>query len=47
MGMTYDELSTFGRLRKTEKLGPVSLLSYKKAILEAGAQELESSLPSF
>jgi len=46
MGMTYDELSTFGRLRKTEKLGPVSLLSYKKAILEAGAPELESSLPS-
>lgn len=30
MGMTYDELSTFGRLRKTEKLGPVSLISYKK-----------------
>jgi NAD+ synthase (glutamine-hydrolysing) len=25
MGMTYDELDTFGRLRKIEKCGPVSM----------------------
>jgi NAD+ synthase (glutamine-hydrolysing) len=46
MGLTHDELSTFGRLRKTEKLGPVSSL-YTKSILEARAPEFESSLPSF
>ena len=26
MGMTYDELSVFGRLRKIEKLGPYSMM---------------------
>lgn len=25
MGMTYDELSVFGRLRKVERLGPMSM----------------------
>lgn len=25
MGLTFDELETFGKLRKIEKLGPVSL----------------------
>jgi NAD+ synthase (glutamine-hydrolysing) len=25
MGMTYDELGVYGKLRKVEKLGPVSM----------------------
>lgn len=27
MGMTYDELSVFGRLRKVEKCGPYSMFT--------------------
>ena len=27
MGMTYDELSVFGRLRKVEKCGPWSMFT--------------------
>ncbi len=27
MGMTYDELSVFGRLRKVEKRGPYSMFT--------------------
>jgi len=27
MGMTYDELSIFGRLRKVEKCGPYSMFT--------------------
>lgn len=35
MGMTYDELSAFGRLRKVEKCGPVSM--FTKLLQEWGA----------
>ena len=35
MGMTYDELSVFGRLRKIEKCGPYSM--FTKLIHEWGA----------
>jgi NAD+ synthase (glutamine-hydrolysing) len=35
MGMTYDELSVFGRLRKVEKCGPYS--TFTKLIHEWGA----------
>jgi len=35
MGMTYDELSTFGRLRKVEKCGPYSM--FTKLIHEWGS----------
>jgi NAD+ synthase (glutamine-hydrolysing) len=34
MGMTYDELSIFGRLRKTEKCGPFAM--YTKLLQEWG-----------
>lgn len=34
MGMTYDELSVFGRLRKVEKCGPYSM--FGKLIQEWG-----------
>lgn len=34
MGMTYDELSVFGRLRKVEKCGPYSM--YTKLVQEWG-----------
>lgn len=34
MGMTYDELSIFGRLRKVEKCGPYSM--YTKLLQEWG-----------
>ena len=34
MGMTYDELSVFGRLRKVEKCGPFSM--YTKLVQEWG-----------
>lgn len=36
MGMTYDELSTYGRLRKIQKCGPYSM--YIKLIQEWGAK---------
>lgn len=35
MGMTYDELSVFGRLRKVEKCGPYSM--FTKLVLEWGS----------
>lgn len=35
MGMTYDELSAFGRLRKVEKCGPYSM--FGKLIQEWGS----------
>jgi hypothetical protein len=35
MGMTYDELSVFGRLRKIEKCGPYSM--FTKLIHEWGS----------
>jgi NAD+ synthase (glutamine-hydrolysing) len=35
MGMTYDELSVFGRLRKVEKCGPYS--TFTKLIHEWGS----------
>jgi hypothetical protein len=35
MGMTYDELSEFGRLRKVEKCGPYSI--FTKLVHEWGA----------
>jgi NAD+ synthase (glutamine-hydrolysing) len=35
MGMTYDELSVFGRLRKIEKCGPYS--TFTKLIHEWGS----------
>ena len=35
MGMTYDELSVFGRLRKVEKCGPYS--TFTKLVHEWGA----------
>lgn len=34
MGMTYDELSVFGRLRKVEKCGPFAM--YTKLLQEWG-----------
>lgn len=34
MGMTYDELCVFGRLRKVEKCGPYSM--YTKLVQEWG-----------
>ncbi len=34
MGMTYDELSVFGRLRKVEKCGPYS--TFTKLVHEWG-----------
>jgi hypothetical protein len=36
MGMTYDELSVFGRLRKVEKCGPYSI--FTKLVHEWGAR---------
>jgi len=36
MGMTYDELSEFGRLRKVEKCGPYSI--FTKLVHEWGAR---------
>jgi NAD+ synthase (glutamine-hydrolysing) len=36
MGMTYDELSIFGRLRKVEKCGPYSM--YTKLLQEWGGK---------
>jgi hypothetical protein len=36
MGMTYDELSEFGRLRKVEKCGPYSI--FTKLVHELGAR---------
>lgn len=35
MGMTYDELSVFGRLRKVEKCGPYSM--FTKLVHEWGS----------
>ena len=35
MGMTYDDLSVFGRLRKVEKCGPFSM--YGKLVQEWGS----------
>ena len=35
MGMTYDELSVFGRLRKVEKCGPYSM--FTKLVREWGS----------
>jgi NAD+ synthase (glutamine-hydrolysing) len=35
MGMTYNELSIFGRLRKVEKCGPYSM--FMKLVNEWGA----------
>ena len=35
MGMTYDELSVFGRLRKVEKCGPWSM--FTKLVHEWGS----------
>lgn len=35
MGMTYDELSVFGRLRKVEKRGPYSM--FTKLVHEWGS----------
>lgn len=35
MGMTYDELSVFGRLRKVEKSGPYS--TFTKLVHEWGS----------
>jgi NAD+ synthase (glutamine-hydrolysing) len=35
MGMTYDELSIFGRLRKVEKCGPYSM--FGKLVQEWGS----------
>jgi NAD+ synthase (glutamine-hydrolysing) len=35
MGMTYDELSVFGRLRKVEKCGPYSM--FGKLVQEWGS----------
>lgn len=35
MGMTYEELSVFGRLRKTEKCGPYSM--FTKLVAEWGS----------
>ena len=35
MGMTYDELSVFGRLRKVDKCGPYSM--FTKLVHEWGA----------
>ena len=35
MGMTYDELSVFGRLRKVEKCGPLGM--YEKLLNEWGS----------
>lgn len=35
MGMTYDELSVFGRLRKVEKCGPLSM--FQKLSAEWGS----------
>lgn len=36
MGMTYDELSEFGRLRKVDKCGPYSI--FTKLVHEWGAR---------
>jgi NAD+ synthase (glutamine-hydrolysing) len=36
MGMTYDELTEFGRLRKVEKCGPYSM--YTKLLQEWGGR---------
>ena len=36
MGMTYDELSVFGRLRKVEKCGPYSM--FAKLVVEWGSR---------
>ncbi|KAJ8095274.1 glutamine-dependent NAD(+) synthetase [Marasmius tenuissimus] len=36
MGMTYDELSVFGRLRKVEKCGPYSM--FTKLVVEWGSK---------
>jgi NAD+ synthase (glutamine-hydrolysing) len=38
MGMTYDELSVFGRLRKVEKCGPFSM--FEKLIHEWAGRKL-------
>jgi NAD+ synthase (glutamine-hydrolysing) len=35
MGMTYDELSAFGRLRKVEKCGPYAM--FTKLVHEWGS----------
>ena len=35
MGMTYDELSVFGRLRKVDKCGPYSM--FTKLVYEWGS----------
>lgn len=35
MGMTYDELSVFGRLRKVDKCGPYSM--FTKLVAEWGS----------
>lgn len=35
MGMTYDELSIFGRLRKVEKCGPYSM--FQKLVHDWGS----------
>lgn len=35
MGMTYDELSVFGRLRKVDKCGPYSM--FTKLVFEWGS----------
>ena len=36
MGMTYDELSVFGRLRKVEKCGPYGM--FTKLVQEWGSR---------
>lgn len=47
MGMTYDELSVFGRLRKVEKCGPYSM--FTKLVNEWGSMlsPIQASIPAF
>ncbi|CAJ2509374.1 Uu.00g144000.m01.CDS01 [Anthostomella pinea] len=45
MGMTYDELTTFGRLRKFDKLGPYSM--FKRLVHEWGHNAGEHTTPAY
>ncbi len=45
MGMTYDELSVFGRLRKIERCGPLSMFS--KLVHEWGSELRPTQVTKF